>query len=96
VLDWRQLTKLRSTYTDALPNTSIRRPPRAHHLRAGRDDDRAAVIHRAEPAEHSGAHRGWPQDPQGLHRHAKGHKLVSADYSQIELRVLAHVADIPH
>ena len=43
-------------------------PPRPHHLRAGGDHHGAAVVERAEPAEHSGAHRGRPQDPPRLHR----------------------------
>ena len=41
---------------------------RAHLLCAGVDDDRAAVLVRAEPAEHPGPHGGRPQDPHGLHR----------------------------
>ena len=46
-------------------------PARPHHLRAGRDHDRPAVVERAEPAEHPGAHRGRPQDPPRLHRDAR-------------------------
>jgi hypothetical protein len=34
----------------------------------GRHQHRTALVLRPEPAEHPGAHRGWPQDPQGLHR----------------------------
>ncbi len=43
-------------------------PSRPHHLRAGGDHHRPAVVERAEPAEHPGAHRGRPQDPPRLHR----------------------------
>ena len=46
-------------------------PSRPHHLRAGGDHHRTAVVERAEPAEHSGAHRGRPQDPPRLYRHAR-------------------------
>ena len=45
-----------------------RHQARPHLLCAGRDDDRAAVLVRAEPAEHPGAHGGRPQDQDGLHR----------------------------
>jgi DNA polymerase-1 len=94
ILEWRQVSKLKSTYTDALPGFVNPRPIASHHLRAGGDHHRAAVVVRAEFAEHSGAHRGRPQNPPRLYRRAR-HKLVSADYSQIELRLLAEIADIP-
>ena len=44
---------------------------RAYQLRAGRDHDGTAVVVRAEFAEHPGAQRGRPQDPQGLRRRAR-------------------------
>ncbi len=44
---------------------------RAHLLRARRHFDRSAVVVGAEPAEHPGAHRGRPQDPQGFRGFAR-------------------------
>ncbi len=65
VLEWRQLTKLKSTYADALGEE------------IGRDTGRVHT---------SFARRAFVAEP--------GHLLLSADYSQIELRLAAHVADI--
>ena len=72
ILDWRQVSKLHSTYTEALPDyVNPDDPPRAHLLRAGRHQHRAAVVVRAEPAEHPDPHRGRPQDPPRLRRRAR-------------------------
>ena len=48
-----------------------RHASRAHQLRARRHADRAAVVVRAEPAEHPDPHRGGPQNPPRLHRRAR-------------------------
>ncbi len=78
VLDWRQLAKLRSTYTDALPGYINPKTGRVHTSYAhGRDLHRAPVIDRSQSAEHSGAHRGGPQirtafmAPPGIEAHQR-------------------------
>ncbi|MHC2707711.1 DNA polymerase-1 [Bradyrhizobium diazoefficiens] len=72
ILEWRQVSKLKSTYTDALPEYVNPQTHRVHSdLRAGRDHDGPAVVERAELAEHPGAHRGRPQDSPRFHRDAR-------------------------
>ncbi|PPQ35606.1 DNA polymerase I [Rhodopila globiformis] len=94
VLEWRQLAKLKSTYADALVNEINPETGRVHTSFAmaiastGRlsstDPNLQNIPIRTE--EGSRIRRAFIAEP--------GHVLVSADYSQIELRLLAHVADL--
>ena len=95
LLEHRALSKLKSTYTDKLPQMVNRaHRARAHDVRAGDRGDGTPRVERPEPAEHPGAHRRRAAHSRGVHR-AAGHVLVSADYSQIELRIMAHLSRDP-
>ncbi len=95
VLEWRQLSKLRSTYTEALQaavNPETRRVHTTYALAAsttGRLASNDPNLQNIPIRTEEGRRIREAFIPE------KGNLLVSADYSQIELRLLAHVADIP-
>ena len=94
VLDWRQLSKLKSTYTDALQDHINPETGRVHtsYSIAGANTGRLAST---DPNLQNIPVR--TEDGRRI-REAfiadSGNVLVSLDYSQIELRILAHVAGI--
>ncbi|MCB2135952.1 MAG: DNA polymerase I, partial [Rhodobacteraceae bacterium] len=95
VLDWRQLSKLKSTYTDALQQAINPDTGRVHtsYSIAGANTGRLASTDpnlQNIPVRTEEGRRIREAFVAG-----PGMKLVSLDYSQIELRILAHVADIP-
>jgi DNA polymerase-1 len=95
VLDWRQLSKLKSTYTDALQDHIHPDTGRVHtsYSIAGANTGRLAST---DPNLQNIPIR--TEEGRRIRQAfvaPAGRVLVSLDYSQIELRILAHIAEIP-
>jgi DNA polymerase-1 len=90
ILEWRQLTKLKGTYVDALPllcttdsriHTSFNQAVATTGRLSSADPNLQNIPIRTE----------WGQRIRRAFSADTGQRLVSADYSHVELRVLAHV-----
>jgi DNA polymerase-1 len=95
ILDYRALAKLKSTYVDALPALIDARTGRVHTS----FNQTVAATGRLSSSEPNLQHIPIRTDEGRRIRSAfvaaPGHRLLSADYSQIELRVLAHLSEDP-
>ncbi|MGV3579470.1 DNA polymerase I [Brevundimonas sp.] len=95
ILDWRQLSKLKGTYTDALVAAMDETTDRVHTSY----QLAAATTGRLASSDPNLQNIPIRTETGRQIRQAfiarDGHVLISADYSQIELRLLAHIGDIP-
>ena len=95
LLDWRQLSKLKGTYTDALVEAVSPRTGRVHTSFALAASSTGRLASNDPNLQNIPVRTEEGRKIRKAFIARPGHVLISADYSQIELRLVAHIGNIP-
>ncbi len=95
ILDWRQNSKLKSTYTDALQAQINPATDRVHTNYALAATSTGRISSNDPNLQNIPIRTELGRRIRHAFVAAPGHVLMAADYNQIELRLVAHIADVP-